>query len=555
VHAVLAARIDRLSPRDKQLLQTAAVIGRDVPVRLLRAIVPRSEAELQSGLATLQQADLLRERPFAAEPEYTFKHALVHDVAYQGLLHDLRRAIHARIVPAIEGAWPDRLSEHVERLAEHAHRGELWDLALRYARQAGARAAARSAHSEAVAWFTRALEALAHLPEDRARHEQAVDVHLSAANSLLPNRELVGMAEHLGQAERQAQEIGDRHRLARVSSFQATNAWLRGHHEQAVEYGRQALEIATEFGDLALAVGTNLVLGETYHALGRYHEAIEVLERNVAVLQGDLETRRVGLVGLPSVLSRIWIGWSLTELGDFAAAGPMGDEAARIAERADHPYSRIVAYFGVGGVHLRRGELEPATAMLERAIALCRVWDTQLRQLFLGVAPSLGHAHARAGRLAEGIALLEDSVQGSAAAGMLYGQALRLSWLADAYLRAGRLVDARRVARQALELARGQRERGHEAWALGVLAEIAAQSASAVDEAEAVYQEALAVAEALGMRPRLALAHLGLGRLYRRTGRRADAARHLAAARELFGVMAMPLGLAQTETEQAALGA
>ena len=555
VHAVLAARIDRLSPRDKQLLQTAAVIGRDVPVRLLRAIVERSEEELQAGLATLQKADLLRDRPLVAEREYTFKHALVHDVAYQGLLHDLRRAIHARIVPAIERTWPDRLSEHVDRLADHAHRGELWDLALRYARQAGAKAAARSAHLEAVAWFTRALDALAHMPEDRARHEHAVDLHLSAANALLPIRELVRMGEHLDDAELQAREIGDRTRLGRVSSFQATHAWLRGRHVQAVEYSHQALDIASELGDLALAVRTNLILGEASHALGRYREAIEVLGRNVAVLQGDLETRRVGLVGLPSVLSRVWIGWSLTELGDFAAAGPMGDEAVRIAERVDHPYSRIIAYFGVGGVHLRRGQLEPATVMLERALDLCRVWDTQLRQLFLGVAPSVGHARALAGRLPEAIALLEESVQDSAAAGMLYGQALRLSWLADAYRRAGRIADARRVVQQALDLARDQGERGHEVWALGVLAEISVEAElEAVDEAEAIYREILAAAEALGMRPRLAVAHLGLGRLYRRAGRRSEATHHLAVALDLFRAMEMPLGLAQAEAEQTTFG-
>jgi tetratricopeptide (TPR) repeat protein len=194
--------------------------------------------------------------------------------------------------------------------------------------------------------------------------------------------------------------------------------------------------------------------------------------------------------------------------------------------------------------------------MLGRALELCRVWDTQLRQLFLGVAPSLGHAHALAGRVEEATALLEESVQGAAAAGMLYGQALRLAWLADAYLRAGRLADARRVVLHALDLARGQHERGHEAWALGVLAEIsAAADPAAVDEAEAAHHDALALAGALGMRPRLAAGHLGLARLYRRAGRCAEAAHHLSVALDLFRLMDMPLGLAQAEIEQVALGA
>ncbi len=554
VHAVLASRIDRLSPREKRLLQTAAVIGRDVPSRLLRAIVDQPEDELQADLGRLQAADFLHDKHLFPEREYTFKHALIQDVAYEGLLLDLRRALHARIVPAIEATWPDRISEHVDRLAHHAHRGEVWDLALRYARQAGTKAAARSAHTEAVAWFTRALEALGHLPPDQARAEQAVDLHLSVANSLLPIRELVQMGEHLREAESQASEIADRPRLARVTSFQSTHSWLRGRHEEAVEYGHQALEIATERGDIGLAVRTNLILGEAYHALGQYDKAIEVLGRNLAVLHGDLENRRVGLVGLPSVLSRVWVMWSLTELGDFAAAGPLGDEAVRIAERADHPYSQIVAYFGVGGLYLRRGRLAQAAAVLSRALDLCHVWDTQLRQLFLGVAPSLGHAYALAGRLGEAIPLLEESVRQTADAGMLYGQPLRLAWLADAYLRGSRMAEARRTASQALDLARGQRERGHETWALGVLAEIAAvANPAAFDEAASAYHDVLALAEALGMRPRLAVAHLGLGRLHRRAGRRADASKHLSVAVRLFQAMAMPFWLAEAETEHAAL--
>jgi tetratricopeptide (TPR) repeat protein len=288
----------------------------------------------------------------------------------------------------------------------------------------------------------------------------------------------------------------------------------------------------------------------------------------------------VGLVGLPSVLSRVWVMWSFAELGDFVAARPIGEEAMQIAERADHPYSLITAYFGVGGFHLRRGELAPAMAVLERALALCRVWDTQLRQWFLGVAPSLGHAYALAGRVEEAISLLHDSMDQAATAGMLYAQPLRIAWLADAYRRAGKLVDARELARRALDMARGQRERGHEVWVLGILADIASYAASypesaahadpaahedsaaadfaahadftAADEAEAIYREALALAESLGMRPRLAVGQLGLGRLLRRTGRLNEAVEHLSVAVDFFRAMEMPWWLAQAEAEHAA---
>jgi class 3 adenylate cyclase len=143
--AILAARIDRLPPDDKRLLQTASVIGRDVPFTLLQAIADVPEDRLCRGLTHLQTAELLYETSLFPDLEYTFKHALTHEVAYASLLLDRRRALHARIVEALEARSPDRLAEQVEHLAHHAFRGEVWNKAVTYLRQAGTKALARSA--------------------------------------------------------------------------------------------------------------------------------------------------------------------------------------------------------------------------------------------------------------------------------------------------------------------------------------------------------------------------------------------------------------------------
>jgi predicted ATPase len=164
VQAVLAARIDRLPPDDKRLLQTAAVIGTAVPLPLLQAIAEMSEDALYSGLAHLQAAEFVYETSLFPERVYTFKHALTHDVAYGSLLQERRRVLHAGIVGALETLAADRLAEHSERLAHHAYRAELWDKALHYGQQAGARAMARSASREAAGYFEQALVALQHLP-------------------------------------------------------------------------------------------------------------------------------------------------------------------------------------------------------------------------------------------------------------------------------------------------------------------------------------------------------------------------------------------------------
>ena len=124
---MLAARIDRLEPEAKRLLQAAAVIGKDVPLPLLLAIADAPEQEVRAELTRLQAAELLYETRLFPDLEYTFKHALTHEVAYQGLLHERRRALHARIVEAIERLSPERVAEQAERLAHHALRGELWE--------------------------------------------------------------------------------------------------------------------------------------------------------------------------------------------------------------------------------------------------------------------------------------------------------------------------------------------------------------------------------------------------------------------------------------------
>ena len=144
------------APEDKRLLQTAAVIGKDVPVRAApghRRACPRRPA--RAGSRHLQAAEFLYETRLFPDLEYTFKHALTHEVAYGSLLQDRRRALHARIVDAIERLYPDRLGEHVERLAHHAFRADLRGKAMRYLQQAGIKAVARSAHQEAVIWFGR----------------------------------------------------------------------------------------------------------------------------------------------------------------------------------------------------------------------------------------------------------------------------------------------------------------------------------------------------------------------------------------------------------------
>jgi len=218
VQAVLAARIDRLPPEDKRLLQSASVIGENVPFTLLQSVVVMPEEELHSHLSRLQAVEFLYETGLYPEIEYTFKHALTYQVAYNSLLVERRRTLHAKIMEAIEVLYADRVAEQVEWLAHHAFRGEVWEKAATYLRQAATREADRWAHREAAAYLEQALEALQHLPQSRETTEQAIDIRLELRDSLFHLREMERIIHHLREAETLAEALGDQRRLLRITS-------------------------------------------------------------------------------------------------------------------------------------------------------------------------------------------------------------------------------------------------------------------------------------------------------------------------------------------------
>src|SRR5262249_28353001 len=146
--------------------------------------------------------------------EYTFKHALISEVAYGSLLHDRRRVLHARILQTIEALYPARVLEHVERLAHHAFLGELWDKAVKYLSQVGSKASAPSAYRDAVLSLERALEALSHLPQSRETLEQAIDLRFDLRGALFPLGQSKAMLDHLREAERLAKSLNDHRRIA-----------------------------------------------------------------------------------------------------------------------------------------------------------------------------------------------------------------------------------------------------------------------------------------------------------------------------------------------------
>ena len=546
VQAVLAARIDRLPPEEKRLLQTAAVIGTDVPLSLLRAMAEASEDAFHTSLSRLQAAEFLYETQLFPEHIYTFTHALTHEVAYGSLLHERRRALHARIIEALEVLVGDRVSEQVERLAHHALRGEVWAKALAYGRQAGEKALARSAHREAVEYFEQALRALPHLPETRDTRQQAIDLRLALSSALQPWSDWGRILAYLREAEALAEALDDPRRLGQVAVRLSRHFYFTGTYDQSIATGQRVLALATADGDVVLQALANLRLGLPYGAQGDYPRAIDCLEQSLAFFEGARSRERFGQVHLPAVLSRAHLAWWYAELGMFAEGRAFGDEGLRIAEAVAHPGSLMIASWGMGLLALRQGDLHRALPLLERAIGICQ--DADLPAYSPRVAAALGAAYTLGGRVADAVTLLTQATAQIIAMEMGGFQALCGLSLGEPQMLAGRLEEAHAVTERALTLALEQQERSHQAYALRLLGDIAThRDPPQVEEADAYYQQALVLAGELSMRPLVAHCHLGLGQLYGQTGRGEQARAALTAAIDLYRAMDMTFWLPQAE--------
>ena len=337
VQAVLAARIDRLPPEDKRLLQTAAVIGTEVSLPLLHAIAETPDEALYSSLAHLQAAEFLYETSLFPEHAYTFKHALTHEVAYGSLLHERRRTLHARIVEALEALAGDRLDDQVERLAHHALRGEVWQKAVAYCRQAGDKAQARSAYREAVMYFEQVLVALEHLPASRVVTEQAIDIRLGFRPALAALGEAPGrMLDHLRRAETLAQTLGDPLRLGWVYATMSNNFWLASDAERAIVSGQRALALAEPLGHVGLQARAHLTLGQVYYDAGDYPRAVESLGGMSRHSKGSCAMN--ALVALPSSPSPPGLGLLVLRRTRCVHGGACHDRR-RATDRRDRPAS------------------------------------------------------------------------------------------------------------------------------------------------------------------------------------------------------------------------
>jgi transcriptional regulator with AAA-type ATPase domain/tetratricopeptide (TPR) repeat protein len=546
VEDIVRARIDQLEPGVKQTLQRAAVIGRDFSLALLGLVAGGSGRPgahpVERDLEVLGRHELIQERRFVPEVEYTFNHAVIHDVAYQSLLARQRQEVHAAVARALETLHGERREEQAAALAHHWFRSGQPERGIEYALLAGDRAVRLFAHAEATAHYEQALAAARAQPASPPARRRQIDAALRLAGVGLTRQDLDRDRRNLEAARDLAEELGDEARLSRVLYWLGRLHYVLWTPATAVEYARRSLGIADRLGDEALAAPAVNLIGRICWQQSRYAEAGPMMERSVEQL------RRLG-DRTEAATAAAFAGFVFGFLGEFDRALGYADEGLRIAREIRNPSAEATALHHRGTIHTHRGAWEAAIADYAEATRIATQTGDLVRTYLVRLSD--GWAHTASGDPGRGRTLLEEAGAMADHIGARFGLAWQRTYLAASLLALGDLDAARTCCEEAIGLAEETRDEFPRAVAHRTLAEILARRPdTAPGIAERAILAAIRIQEEIGARPELARSLLSHARLLEAGGDAARAAGLRARATAMFRSMRMTWDLARAQADQ-----
>jgi predicted ATPase/class 3 adenylate cyclase len=371
VQGVLAARIDRLAPEEKTLLQQLAVIGREFALSLVRQVIAQPEDDLYRLLATLQRKEFLYEQPALPEVEYVFKHALTQEVAYNSVLQARRKEWHEGVARAIEALWPDQAEDRCSELAYHYRRSGNLPKAITYLHRVGQQALRRSAYPEAIEAVREALALLATQPDSLETARQELALQLTLGHSL---RVAQGLSAETEQAYARAQALcerfGEPTQLFSLLCGLHVVFLIKGDLPRLQEVAQRLLQIAQDTANGALLIEayfrlgfTACVCGEFFQARGYFEQCLQLYDPEhhgrLGITTGT-EVRAVNLSLLSMVL------WSL---GYPDQGQHYSEEALRWASQLSHRFSFTAALHFAADFRLARRDTQLSQELAERTYA------------------------------------------------------------------------------------------------------------------------------------------------------------------------------------------
>jgi len=456
VQDILASRIDRLAADEKGLLQTLAVLGKEFSLSLISRVVAHSEVELERMLSDLQLAEFIYEQPAFPDVEYTFKHALTQEVAYNSILGERRKQLHERIAQAIEALFGNQLENHLSDLAHHYGRSANAPKAVEYLQRAGEQAIERSANAQAIAQFTAALELLKILPEgiERARQEIGLQLLIGGALGVAKSPGDLEVRRALSRAQELSSEIGDDTFQFRALAGVWYHHQVTGETEASLEVAKQLLRLAQAFEDPVRLKFAHLALAQRLQQLGDLIPGAEHIRQSEGITCAEGRVSSYHLGDAPSRWLAISAG-AFWQLGYPDQAMARSREALARAERLSHGFVSAVTRMYCGYFSADCRHVEAAMGHGDAGFALASEYGFSL--LLPMLMMQRGWALVHLGEVEEGF---DQINRGVAVLQQLAGAGYYLCrrFIAEAYLVAKRAEDGLRLVNEGLQdLVNGKR--------------------------------------------------------------------------------------------------
>jgi class 3 adenylate cyclase/predicted ATPase len=530
VQGVLAARIDRLAPDEKTLLQQLAVIGREFPLSLVRQVVPQAEEELYRLLSSLQRKEFLYEQPAFPEVEYMFKHALTQEVAYNSVLQERRKALHERTAQAIETIYRENLNEHYSDLAYHYTRSGNTEKAVEYLHLAGQQAVQRSAYTDAVSHLAAAMGLLKTLPDTPKRTQQELGLQTTLGPALMVTRGFGApeVKEAYARARALCQQVGEPPQLFWVIGGQWQLCLVQADYQTARSLGEQLLSIAQREQDPALLVVAHRALGESLLFLGELALAQTHLEQGVA-LYNRQQHHALGFFvsGVdPGVMCLSFAAHTLWHLGYPLQALKRSHEAIQLAQELSHPGGVAAALFFAAELHQFRREQQLTQERAGAAITLSG--EQGFAPWLAGSTIYQGWVLTEQGQTEEGITQIRQGMADWRATGAEIGCPHFLMLLAEAYGNVGQVEEGFTALAETLALVQKMGEHRWEAELYRIKGTLTLESKvvslkSKVKEAEACFLKAITIAQRQQAKSLELRATVSLARLWQKQDKRHEA--------------------------------
>ena len=463
VQGVLAGRIDQLGAAEKELLQTAAVIGREFSLSLLTQVAQQAEDTLVPLLSRLQTAEFIYEQPAFPEVEYTFKHTLTQEVAYHSLLSERRQTVHARTAQAIASLYHEHLTDHRLRdLAYHSAQSGNTEKAAEYYQRAGELALKNSSYTEAIRDLNHALDLLSSLPSTPDRQQQELTLLISLGSCLMATKgDAAPEVERVYTRARElSHAIGDLPQTFPVLFGLWRLYIVRGEYAAAGEVTEKLQRLSECMPGSRQFLPAQQALGLTAFRLGAFADSRAHLERAVDMYDPSIHgpENAQGVIGQdPGVASLAFLAWMLWHLGYPDQALQRSQEAIALAREISHPYSLVFAlHFGTS-VYRFRGEGAPAQTQAESVVALAS--DQGFPYFHAAGTYLRGCALAEQGHVEEGITDMLEGQRIWQESGIRQLGQVSLP-LAEAYGKVDRVKDGLAV----LDQAEAEMDKSNEKW-------------------------------------------------------------------------------------------